>query len=212
PIYFWSTGATSPTITVFDSNLYWVESRNTCDTLRDSIAIGFHPSLNLIYSISETTLFTGDTIEFLNSTINSLNPIWSFGNGDSIFIDTTTYIYSVDGNYTGNLSLTTPDGCLQSAPFQISVLLSEYFAPNIFSPNNDGTNDTFKPFGRDIEKFETSIYNRWGELIFNSNNTAWDGKNTSNTRAQAGMYNYIIKLSLKNGKQEILKGNVTLVR
>ncbi|MBL4707028.1 MAG: gliding motility-associated C-terminal domain-containing protein [Flavobacteriales bacterium] len=194
--YTWSTGETSPSITVTDSNLYWVETSNQCDALRDSILVSFHPPLNILYSISETIAYSGDSIQFKNLTLSGSNPIWDFGNGDSAFVDSIVYIYPTSGIFNGSLSLLTSNGCLQSTAFQINILLSEYFAPNIFSPNNDGTNDTFIPFGKDIEKFETKIYNRWGELIFNSNNTAWNGKNTSNIRAQEGVYNYIIKLSL----------------
>jgi gliding motility-associated-like protein len=91
------------------------------------------------------------------------------------------------------------------------------YIPNAFTPNGDGLNDTFGPVGEGITDYSMQIFNRWGNLIFESNdmNVQWDG-NYHNEIAPTGTYVY--KLSAKgpstNGKSKKLiyeSGSVTLV-
>ncbi len=89
--------------------------------------------------------------------------------------------------------------------------------PNVFTPNGDGTNDYFYPrqfLTRGVVKFKMDIYNRWGQLIFETTNTdgrGWDGK--YNDLAQpGGVYVYLIEATFKDGQVEHHQGNVTLLR
>jgi gliding motility-associated-like protein len=91
------------------------------------------------------------------------------------------------------------------------------YIPNAFTPNGDGLNDTFGGKGEGITDYNLQIFNRWGNLIFESNDmkNQWDG-NYHNEIAPIGVYVY--KISAKgpsaNGRSKNLineKGNVTLV-
>jgi gliding motility-associated-like protein len=87
-----------------------------------------------------------------------------------------------------------------------------YFnVPNAFTPNGDGLNDTFRPVatGDLIRQFSMVIYNRWGQMIFETTNPAegWDGKN-----APAGVYSWVISYSNHLGKVFKMRGSVMLVR
>lgn len=91
------------------------------------------------------------------------------------------------------------------------------YIPNAFTPNNDGLNDTFGAIGEGITEFNIQIYNRWGELIFESNDmkTQWDG-NYHNEIAPMGVYVYKISAKGPNndGKSDNLiskTGDLTLV-
>ena len=85
--------------------------------------------------------------------------------------------------------------------------------PQIFSPNGDGKNDILYALGDDFLTFEMLIYNRWGELVFQSNdpNKGWDGK-FKGVNAQAGVYVYVVNAEIKETGMINKKGDVTLVR
>lgn len=91
------------------------------------------------------------------------------------------------------------------------------YVPNAFTPNGDGLNDTFGGTGEGITEYNLQIFNRWGNLIFESNDmkTQWDG-NYNNGIAPIGVYFYKInaKGPSSSGKSKKLiseTGNVTLV-
>ncbi len=89
--------------------------------------------------------------------------------------------------------------------------------PNVFTPNNDGKNDFFKVNADHInncfDKFDINIYNRWGELVFHSEDFhfKWDGKNTKGKILPDGDYFYIIEGSFKS-KEFNYKGTVQIIR
>jgi len=89
--------------------------------------------------------------------------------------------------------------------------------PNSFTPDGDGTNDYFLPrqfLSRSINAFKMSIFNRWGQVIYESSTLGgrgWDGKFNSKDQPQ-GVYVYIIDVTFDNGVKEHYTGNVTLLR
>jgi gliding motility-associated-like protein len=88
------------------------------------------------------------------------------------------------------------------------------FVPNAFTPNDgDGLNDFFFPVIRNVKEIEFKVYNRWGELLFETTklNDAWDGT-FRNKPATADVYVYTIKFVATNGDNGIRNGNVTLLR
>ena len=89
--------------------------------------------------------------------------------------------------------------------------------PNSFTPNGDGMNDFFLPrqfLSRSLNSFKLSIFNRWGQIIYESstlNGRGWDGKFNDKDQP-VGVYVYIIDVSFDNGVKEHYTGNVTLLR
>lgn len=89
--------------------------------------------------------------------------------------------------------------------------------PNAFTPNGDGNNDYFFPrqlISKGLISFEMDIYNRWGQMIFSTQNIdgrGWDGK-FNDKEQPAGVYIYKITAVFKNGRAEQYDGNVTLIR
>jgi gliding motility-associated-like protein len=89
--------------------------------------------------------------------------------------------------------------------------------PNAFTPNKDGVNDYFYPrdvLTKGLVSFKMDIYNRWGELIFETSSldgAGWDGK-LNNTDQPNGVYIYVIDGTFKDGQKEHHQGNVTLIR
>ena len=94
------------------------------------------------------------------------------------------------------------------------------FVPNVFSPNSDGFNDYFTLYGdKNVKKInEVSIFDRWGGMMFykqnfdpNIENLGWDGK-TKGLPVVEGVYVYYFKVEFIDGTEEIVKGDITVLR
>jgi gliding motility-associated-like protein len=85
------------------------------------------------------------------------------------------------------------------------------FVPNAFTPNSDGTNDTFHVNGENLQDFKMLVYDRWGQVIFETTNPneGWDGTYNGKPE-QNGTYVYQVTAKNLGGKK--LAGGVTLVR
>ena len=86
------------------------------------------------------------------------------------------------------------------------------YVPNTFTPNGDGLNDTFGINGEAIKDFSMSIYNRWGQMIFESTNAnhRWDGT-FKGERVLEGIYIYKINATGPTGNKELKEGQVNVI-
>jgi len=84
--------------------------------------------------------------------------------------------------------------------------------PNIFTPNEDGFNDKFNFQNQEQWNFETQVFSRWGNLVFdNKSSQSWDGTYVGE-KVSAGVYFYIIKAqAIKTGEVKVHKGTVTVM-
>lgn len=87
------------------------------------------------------------------------------------------------------------------------------FIPNTFTPNGDGHNDLFLVFGQSIAKVHMTVFNRWGELVFESNDNfdGWDGTYRGQQQNNA-VFTYVADITFLDGKQIQEKGSITLMR
>jgi gliding motility-associated-like protein len=144
---------------------------------------------------------------------------WEFGDnlGNST-LQNPTYTYSDTGHFTATLQITNQFGCSDTATLVITISdIPSEFVPNAFSPDGDGDNEIFKPIlatPEMVTTYQFQIFNRWGELIFESSNyeLGWDGTHKNQECKQDV---YVWKLKIKyNGKPEPSEhnGHVTLLR
>jgi gliding motility-associated-like protein len=118
------------------------------------------------------------------------------------------------------LIVTSEDGCIDSffVSFQVETL-REFYVPNIFSPDGNGINDTFCVFGgKEVQSVDLMIYDRWGELIFESQeipaddcSAGWDGR-FKNEDLNPGVYVWKANVLFIDSISESFSGDVTLVR
>jgi len=91
------------------------------------------------------------------------------------------------------------------------------FVPNTFTPDGNEFNNEFRPIitsGIDTESYELFIYNRWGQLVFESSDLAigWDG-NYQGKLVQEGIYTWVIYYKFEDSDaKEVLTGNITLLK
>ena len=108
----------------------------------------------------------------------------------------------------GNESELTNRICLINCP--------AYDLPNVFTPNGDNTHDTFTPRNnRFIESVNLEVYNRWGQLVFETNDPKidWDGTNFSGKQLADGVYYYTCEVFEEGGGiRDLLKGNIHILR
>ena len=109
-------------------------------------------------------------------------------------------------------------GCFDTITLDV-VIEGDYtlFVPNAFTPNDDGINDTFFPkaIGIDEKEFEMYIFNRWGDMIFETDdiNEPWDGgANNGRELAKKDVYVWLIYTKDVLGKKHQYVGHVTLIR
>jgi gliding motility-associated-like protein len=132
---------------------------------------------------------------------------WTTGDTASSIVVYHPGIYGITANM---------DGCITSD--SVEVKKDCYIEmPNTFTPNGDDLNDYFFPkslLSRGVTAFKMSIFNRWGQLIFETTNPegrGWDGR-WNGVMQPNGVYIYLLDATLKNGKTEHYQGNVTLLR
>lgn len=142
--------------------------------------------------ISTDTASLGDTTNMSEITVQPTTP-------------TVTMYYVI---------ATGANGCSNIDSVIIDVELTDVIGvPNAFSPNGDGYNDFLKVLGPGIESMHLIIYNRYGQLVFETSDqlNGWDGKQNGKN-LDPGVFAYYLEYSLKNGLSGLKKGNITLIR
>ncbi|MBP6428238.1 MAG: gliding motility-associated C-terminal domain-containing protein, partial [Bacteroidia bacterium] len=91
--------------------------------------------------------------------------------------------------------------------------LSDILFPNAFTPNEDGINEIFSGVGSEPENFKLRIFDRWGELIFESNSilNGWDGKYNGHS-VHDGVYVYQSIFTIAKNNEIEKTGKVVLIR
>ncbi|QQS31320.1 MAG: PKD domain-containing protein [Sphingobacteriales bacterium] len=146
----------------------------------------------------------------------SLTYEWTAGGLPFACQDSICTFYPLDPT-TYTVLVTDIFGCTASASIDIDVRMpNRMLIPNAFSPNGDAINNIFRVAGYNIESYRLSVWNRMGQKVYDGGYTSdisqgWDGRYHGKD-AELGVYNYIANVRYKDGTEENLKGNVTLIR
>ncbi len=157
-------------------------------------------------------------VQFNDESFNATFYTWLFSEEAESFEANPFYEFRDTGRQVITQIVEHPDGCLDTLTKIIDVSpFCSWFFPNAFTPNGDGKNDLFKGVGFDknIEQFNIWIYNRWGELVFESDNReeGWNGKknNVGQDSPQSG-YVYIAEIRGPRNTFKKFEGIITLLR
>jgi gliding motility-associated-like protein len=186
------------------------------DTFYAQTIVSPKPTAQFSYSPHELSNLN-PTVQFTDLSSNSGAWEWDFGTGSRSSIRNPKYVYPDTGKFQVNLIITDQNGCRDTASKIVDIIPKfTYYLPNAFSPNNDGINDGFRGTGimDKINAFEMTIWNRWGEMVFQTNNPTdeWNGrKNNTGVLSPAGVYVVVVKLKGGRGEVQELKGYATLV-
>jgi len=217
--YQWPhSGETTASVTVAPATTttYTVIVSDECQTFTvtgSTIVEVVKPIANFI--ISSHTLFNDLPITFQNTTIDGVSYQWTFGDGHSSTVIHPNNTYDVPGTYTVTLIATNEIGCKDTIQKPITIQ-EEYwvYIPNTFTPDGNMANNTFVISTINIEKIEVSIYNRWGQLVYFSNNLrddSWDGT-YKDELVPDGTYTYKVTYVTKSNIQDTLVGHVNVFK
>ncbi|AKD58809.1 hypothetical protein SD10_26490 [Spirosoma radiotolerans] len=212
-VYQWSNGATTPSISVTEPGTYSLVLRNTQSGCvgRSSVHVDNRPPPNFSYT-QQAALCEGDqgtTILSANGA-TGLKYLWVTRS------DTTkTITVQRAGDYP--IQVTDPLGCTATGVARVLNLCEPRVnVPDAFTPNGDGTNDLLQVFTAYITDYEFRIYNRWGEVIFASNNPEqkWDGTYRGSIYP-AMIYPYVVVFKSQyfpERERVVKRGSVLLIR
>jgi len=217
---FSDSGTYSVQLTIIDSN-------SCTDSITMPVVVNPLPDADFTATPQATTILN-PLISFVDLSIppspdSIITWDWDFGDGStSTSADTTDHIYLDTGTYIVTLIVSNSNCTDQTS---MSVVISPEFIlhiPNSFTPNGDGINEFFPVAindqlpGLGLEKdFRMFIYDRWGDLIFETKdiNQPWDGKaNKGKKIAPEDVYVWVVNTSDHLGKRHQFVGHVTLIR
>ncbi len=208
--WLWSTGSEAKGLYIDKDGTYWVEvlTQNGC-RLRDTFTVSF---VDTRQYFRDTIFCNNQAIDFIlqTKTRNSATFEWQDGSRNSYYHIKTAGVYTVK----------VQDG-ICSSESEITVNTEycdcDFKIPSAFSPNNDGNNDQIGalfPPDCQVRGYLLRIYNRWGQLIFESYdvNKKWDGY-FNGKQVDIGVYHYYIQFE-KGTKNNMVtqRGDITLIR
>ena len=228
PIYYWwnfgdgdTSTEPSPTHTYQDTGLFDVSLTLYTDTGCVDTASVVMPELIRV-NPKPISMFKVTPYEtfFLNHEITATDlsmayqQEFNFGDGSTFTDQLITYSYLDTGHYQVSQLVTNEHGCMDTT-FQTVWVKPDFlfFVPNSFTPNKDGINDVFLPQIYGIMEYELEIYNRWGELLFHSNqlDMGWDGS-FKDTACPSGVYLWKIKAKTIDHIIHTEIGNINVMR
>ena len=213
---FWDEGC-------YDINLS-MGTPNGCTastTMEDLICV--LPSPNVDFSTNTNQISFGSSeVDFTNNSTNAVDYIWDYGDGtvDSLVFYPGPHEFDIDDEEFFPVTLygISDMGCMDSLELMIFVDHDAIiFAPNSFTPDDDGLNDTWFPTHStsiDENYFEVQVFNRWGEMIFEAKDFSdvWDGT-FKGKKCQIGTYTYRILYKRKYSEERhAVIGHISLIR
>jgi gliding motility-associated-like protein len=157
-------------------------------------------------------------VTFTNKSLNAHFYTWTFGPaGASSTVKDPTYTYNTKGIFTVKLTVEDSTGCTDTISKIVNVdITAKMFAPNAFTPNNDGDNDVFQITypASEFEYLDYRVYNRWGVELFSTRMPGgqwWNGTDGTNP-APPDAYTYVLSAKDIYGKKYKLTGTIFLIR
>ncbi len=190
----------------------------TTDTLwEELITILQSPVADFSFSPMIVSNFN-PTVDFTDQSQNARNLLWDFNDLGTSEELNPSFNFIQSGLNPVLLEVTSDNGCTDTTLQYVEVLPEiRYTLPNAFTPNGDGTNDTF--FGKgnieDATSFQMTVWNRYGESIFETTdpNQGWNGrKNNEGQLAPNGVYVVVVNFTNFRGEAFTQTGYISLVR
>lgn len=207
---------TSTTFTGLASGSYTLMVTDAAGcTSTQTVTVGSVLGVYASFSASPTSGVSPLTVNITNTSGGASNYIWDFDNGTGSILTNPSTVYNANGTYT--IILIAYNGsvaCADTTTLTIEVFDQALMTvPNVFTPNGDGHNDMFIVISSGVKELSGTIYNRWGNKIYQwSGNPGlgWDGKHNGKD-AEDGTYYYIIKAIGFDDKEYDATGFIQLI-
>lgn len=203
--YLWSTGETNPFISANATGTYWLEIKNGNCVIRDSVTVTVVDK-PVVSILGDKLLCLEDSV-LLHNSVNSpiVNYLWNNGKKNYSQWITRPGTYTLYANERG---------CIAEGSITIGALTCpEIYVPSGFTPDGDGKNDIIRPICAGIDLLYFRIYNRYGQLIYETSEEGkgWNGKLNGIQQSMA-TYVFVAEGRDKNKKSYFKKGTFVLIR
>ena len=222
PVYTWTLpGTDTVSLTAFGPG-------NTTNTAVHVDSIVVHPSAVAYFVIQPTSVIVPtEPVYLYNLSGNADSYLWNFGDGSTSTELNPIHQYTAPGSYDVLLIANNQWNCPDTFAVQGAVTgeaSGDIAFPNAFTPNDNGPtdgyydpqsydNDFFFPVQEGVEGFSLQVFNRWGELVFETTDVkqGWDGYYRGKP-AKQDVYAWKAYARFSDGRERVLTGDVTLLR
>ncbi|MFN0033342.1 MAG: PKD domain-containing protein, partial [Flavobacteriales bacterium] len=230
--YSWTFGdgqhslIAAPIITFDTEGLYDVQlfatSIHGCENVAfftDMIEVFGLPLAGFTYTPNDEIIYELD-VAFADTSSGAVSYTWDFGDGFNSLEPEPVHHYHHGGVYYVEQTVTNENGCSHSQTQMVNIDNTFYiYIPNSFTPDNDGINDVFAPVVSDVQYiklYEMVVMNRWGEVIFKSDNPeiGWTGNvRGGEYYAHNDCFTYNIRIEFNNQTvNQQHTGQITMLR
>lgn len=214
---WWHSGETTPTVweKPGQTTTYTVSVSDECQTFTvegSTQVVVVAPTAD--FTITSQTIFNNLPIQFQNLSQNATTYQWYFGDGNQSTNVHPQNTYSDPGLYYITLIAIDDKGCIDSITKPINIEEEWYiYVPNTFLPNGGRINSVFEASIIGISQLTITVFNRWGEVVFTSNEPrfTWDGTYKGGYVTD-GTYTWKIDLVTNSGRQKNLVGHVNVLK
>lgn len=200
---------------LYDVTLVVTNAFGCADTMQVNDSIEVYPVPLSDFTASPLiALEWNPLVSFENQASGNITWSWDLGDGTSSQDLHVDHLYSDTGHYEVCLFVENEFGCVDTSCQTVWIKPDwTFYVPNAFTPNNDGKNEVFQAFASNISAFEMIIFNRWGEVIYTSNDISlgWDGSHQGE-KVKQDVYVWQISFKDYDGRKRVERGHVTLIR
>jgi gliding motility-associated-like protein len=185
---------------------------NCSNSIEKTISINPSPKADFTFSPQPADI-DDPNIFFISGSEEIENSSWDLGDG-TIIVDELSFwhTYADTGKYEITYLVNNQFNCADTLRATLIINpVYQIFIPNSFTPNDDGDNDTFQPYLNGANKYTITIFDRWGEIIFQKENGVWDGT-LNGTKVQDGVYSYSILVNDFKDKPFTYSGIISLLK
>ncbi len=205
PVHIYDTGH------AYNVTLISKSIKGCTDTITKQIDIEkFKP-----FAGNDTIIVKGEYINFKAS--GGVVYTWTPGTFlNNTNVNNPTGYYPDTGRISYVVHIISANNCEGNDTVNVQIVgQASVFVPSGFTPNGDGLNDILRPIGigfRNVNYFR--VFNRWGQQVYFSSRfkIGWDGNNEGGRAADVGTYFWVLSLTDRFGKEQLVKGDVTLIR
>ncbi|MCX6181387.1 MAG: PKD domain-containing protein [Bacteroidetes bacterium] len=197
----------------FHLKIIYGETQCSIDSL---IALNAYNPPKADFNLEPENPSVNSTVFFTDNSENTSGWKWTLGDGSTTDKPNTAKNYAKKGEYKITLYASNNGNCVDSISKTISVSVSDFVKiVSGFTPNGDGKNDFVKILNAgEMKLIDLTIYNRWGELIFQTTDIeqGWDGTYKGSLQNEGTFVYYINAINKKTSAEVFQKGNITLIR
>ncbi|HIA36318.1 MAG TPA: PKD domain-containing protein [Flavobacteriales bacterium] len=228
--YTWSTGDTAISLylTPVADSAYSISVTDECNTtINAQSTVGIYPEPSAEFSY---TLTQNNEAVFTNSSINGLTYSWDFGDGTTSSLENPTHFYNQTRLHSISLHVYSQYNCVDSVTYTVDIIsLQKFYVPNILYLNSmNQDNNRLYVFGEGIETLSFTIFDRWGEIVYETFDAStslrgdglccaygegWDGTHmNAGEPLNPAVFAYKLNVTYSNGDEFIESGNITLTK